>query len=212
MRFMVQNCPPRDPWPLFERLQEQDGRAWPNGVVGLAVDTKRIGQLRTMVAILECGLENARGVTLVEDDVEVCADFLPYVRDHWWEPAKHVVQWFVPGDFDLTVRNGWAIAPGSRYLYNQATTFSPEACAAILASPRLEEWKLRGAHGGDEVVAAVLADYGWDYAIRVPGGVQHLGADTLVTPNPNPLRQGQRLRGGLVSKLYVGRDGRMGAP
>lgn len=177
------------------------------------VDTQGEGQLATMLRAFRGAARGEFGaLTLLEDDVEVCADFVPFVVEHWRDPGCHVVQWYVPGTFSsrpVTAGPGWVVCDGAEFAFLQATTFSLQFVRELLAYPGLGAFANTHRHDGDQLVAAVLFSRGWNYAMRVPGGAQHIGAESLIHRNPNPLRR-NRLTGGLVSKCYVGRDGRMG--
>ena len=180
---------------LWEQLAPQID-AVPRGVANLGVqsDDGTIGNLRTFLEVLrrcrDSSNSTPRPVTVVEDDVEVCADFVSFVAQHWKDAGCHVTQWFAPGDLEPSREQsyvrGWVRLHGSCYLYNQATTFSPQVCDAILTSPRVADFMRRGLHGADGLAGAVLGDLGLFYAVRVPGGAQHLGADTLVLSEPEP--------------------------
>jgi hypothetical protein len=210
--FVVQAAPPRDPRPLFFRLAGQRMAAHLEAASTLSIQTDElgVGALRTLVGALRRGW-GEEPVTVLEDDVEVCADFVPYVLGRWRDPGTIVVQWYAPGDIPADSASGWLRRPGREYCWNQATTFSAEFIRKLIpplaALPACIERK----HGGDELIRAALVELGADYAVRVPGGAQHLGTHTLLARhrNKNPLR-GTPLDGGRVSRLYVGRDGRMG--
>lgn len=212
MIFAVQTCSPRDSAPLVRRLMQQRD-PMPGGVATVlpVVDVAYAGQLATMLRAFKGAEQLGQTLTLLEDDIEVCADFVPFVADRWRYPGCHVVQWYVPGDFDGRHIGGWCVQEGADFNYLQATTFSSEFIRAVLAYEGLDAFIDTHRHDGDQLVAATLFCKGWNYAIRVPGGVQHTGAESLIHTSPNPLRR-NRLRGGLVSKHYVGRDGRMGGP
>lgn len=220
MIFVIQSHPSRDWRPLFERLCEQHrcaGLTATEASIGVVADDGGSGQLRTMLEVLRRVRPYPgappRPVTLLEDDTEICADFVQFVARHWRDAGAPAVQWYARGDLVGLpyVNGGWVAMEGVTYLCNQAVTFSPTFIGALFASPRLEPFLLTHKHDGDGLIGEVLAENRWRYALRVPGGAQHTGADSLVAAPTNRLRVGQRLREpGMRSDRYVGRDGRMG--
>jgi hypothetical protein len=209
--FVVQTCPPRDPTEMVRGLKAQrDASSSPDALVVVVDDAHRDGQLPTMVRIFTGAARLGHDLTLVEDDVEVCADFVPFVLERWRDPGMPVVSWYAhpwlipPGDPSAR----W-VFPSEPFVGTQAVTFSLEFVKSFLASPLVAPFAKEHRHDGDQLAGLELKRRGWNFAVRVPGGAQHLGADSLVSTNPNPLRRvGQPIR--FESKLYVGRNGRMG--
>ena len=214
MIFIVQTCPPRYPSPLLRQLVRQRDPLPAGPGIAPVRDNTGAGQLATMLRAFVGAGELGCPLTLLEDDVEVCADFVPFVLGHWRDPGMEVVQWYAPGTLpaDASVNAcGWRVeADGGGFGYLQATTFSPEFVRALLDYPGLGSFRRMHKHDGDRLVGEVLFSHGWRYAIRVPGGAQHTGADSLIHVHQNPLRRNRIEQAGIVSRHYVGRDGRMG--
>lgn len=202
MIFAVQTAPPRDPAPLLEKLRAQAGGMLGHGAsVHVVRDDAGRGQLQTMLRVLMLGPQHGSPVTLIEDDVLICEGFVPYVTGMLPLPFKglpHVVQWFAHGEIPVWAPR-WFRQKGDRYYFNQAVTFSVEACRAILESDLTRDWA--EPHGGDVLIQKVLASKGWRFATHVPGLVQHDQQTSLVGNNA-------RVRPGdwRMSKVFVGED------
>lgn len=207
MIFVIQTAGGRDVEPLASRLRAQSAGV-PNANVLIVPDQGNEGELRGMIRALDIGRRaDGRVLTLLEDDVEVCDGFVPYVCARWADPGPLVVRWYAPGDVPEDAPSGWLLEPGRNYLCNQATTMTVGFVDRLLESQHLgARLRSRDRHSGDALIADVLGELGWHMATRVPGLVQHAGEKSLVSPNSNPLRR--RFEDGVYhrSRRYIGSD------
>jgi hypothetical protein len=219
MIFVIQTCKPRNYRPLWFEVCRQIDETWQKPGLGerpqviVHEDLEGAGQLVTMLSALErarlCGERWRWPVTLLEDDVEICEGFVAYVASRWRDSLADVVRWYAPGGWvpPAHVTGRWVHEEGAEYGFNQAATFASDFVWRLADSPFVAEFMKRGRHGGDDLIAMVLDAERGDFATHVPGLVQHLGSESLVAVNGNPLRAHRRLEGkGLRSDLYIGRD------
>jgi hypothetical protein len=159
---------------------------------------QREGQKRTYWRALAVGLQEARRqrtdrILILEDDVELCQNALPYMeRVHLPEPLSFVT-WF----------DGHMVRPGARpgiypvqarsFFCLQGVTWRPATAEALLHAPAASAWTER--HSGDILIAKILA--GRYYGVHVPNLVEHLGAASICNPT-------ERLAGVRVANNYRG--------
>lgn len=210
MIFVVQTAGGRDCTELVKRLRAQS-HEYRSAVPSVAVvpDIGNEGQLRGMFRALALVMGHG-AVTLLEDDVEICEGFVPYVCERWSYAPWPVVRWYAPGDLPRTrrPRGGFVSMPGGRYKCNQAVTIRADIVNGLarcsFTTRRLNE---TDRHSGDALIAEYLDSIGYSFAQHLPGLVQHMGGKSLVTANRNPLRDRFHEGPYHTSHNYIGRDG-----
>lgn len=208
MIFVVQTCPPRDCRALVARLRVQSHlwRSSPPSVV-VVPDVGNEGQLRGQLRALAL-VKGHGAVTLLEDDIEICDGFVPYVCERWSYRPEPVIRWYAPGDLPAGLARGWHALPGGEFKCNQAVTLREDFVMRLLSSePTARRLAAPERHSGDALIADVLAALGEPFAQHSPGLVQHTGRTSLVTASRNTLRDRFHEAGYHLSHNYIGRDG-----
>ncbi len=202
-KIVVMNHPDRNPYTLLKQLS-----VCHDAVV--VTDTMRKGALHNAISAFTVGVELGGPVTILQDDVEVCINFLPYMAQYLGHVERHgtVIQWFMNGH---NFNAGWDAFKAvlhertpDQFLSTQAVTYPHDLAVKILAhlkrvEPDVRPDDLGRKHGDDMHIrdAMILADR--HFYIHVPALVQHIGEDSLVAPGLS-LYDGFR-----QSKCYVGR-------
>jgi hypothetical protein len=187
VNIVVMGCPPRDPEPLATALFLQGAQ------VCITIDGQRKGALFGAIQAFTVGLELGGPVTILQDDVEVCKNFVPYMAKylHHVERFRTVIQWFCNGG---NYNQAWQVETASlverapdKFLSTQAVTYPREVAAYIL--PWLQQIYAqvdpddRGKrHSDDRWIQSVLMKADQKFYIHVPNLVQHMGEDSLVGP------------------------------
>lgn len=204
VNIVIMNCPPRDPEPLATVLFMQGAQ------VCIVSDRERKGALPNAIQAFQVGLELGGPVTVLQDDVEVCKNFVPYMAQYLphVERFRTIIQWFCNGH---NVNQEWHVDRAQllernpdKFLSTQAVTYPREVAAYILpwlvricAEVNSDD---RGAkHGDDMHIQSVLRARQQNFYIHVPNLVQHVGEDSMVGPGIG-LYDGFR-----QSKCYAGR-------
>lgn len=160
----------------------------------------REGQKPTYWRALAVGVEEARRtgddrILILEDDVELCTNALPYMeRAHLPRPFDFVT-WYDGHVVAPGAPAGFYVASATRFICLQGVTWRLRTAETLLTSGLAAAWP--EPHGGDLLVARVLGGRG--YGVHVPNLVQHLGADSVCSP-------GETLAGARVANNYPGRD------
>jgi hypothetical protein len=167
--------------------------SWPTSTT-----VRREGQKKTYWRALAVGLEEARRhqtdrILILEDDVELCRNALPYMQRARLPDVLGFVTWF--DGHAIPPRSGPGIYPvHARYFFClQGVTWRCATADTLLRSPVAAAWK--PIHAGDALIAKVLA--GKRYGVHVPNLVQHLGAASVCNP-------AERLAGVRVANNYPG--------
>lgn len=221
----------RWPWPKLlvsdgvlrtgsETLQALDSSGW----TIRNPDPSPKGSAKTFVRALENALEtspNLELLTFVEDDVELCANALDYVRRVKVPGDVALVTWFTyefPQEERLheeAQRRGWrhpysygvpvlARRSTRNLVLAQCLTLTRDAVYRLLRCPRVRDWPQENGH--DEMLAWALGDV--PYAAHFPGLVQHEGGlCSAVAANRSASPAGRDPQSGArTSPYYVGRD------
>jgi len=219
----------RWPWP---RILVSDGRlpteCRPDGPSAWDVVSEspsRSGSAKTFVRALEEAIRACpvlELVTVIEDDVEFCENFLDYVRlirvpsNHalvtWFtyefpgekrehEEASRKVGWTHPSLYGVPVMASRTI---TKFVLLQCATLTRETVDRLLACPRVRDWPQENGH--DEMLSWALGDV--PYAAHFPILVQHVGGlNSAVAANRAEQPSGRDPQAGeRTSPHYVGRD------
>jgi len=202
--IVIMKHPDRNVDALHTQLQKQ------GAIVVIVGDSNRRGALMCAIDAFTVGVQLGGPVTIVQDDVEICRNFVPYLAQYLphFERFQTVIQWFMNGGafnaaYDVYKALLLEQTP-DRFLSTQAVTYSHNTAANILAylkkaEPGLRPDDLGCKHGDDAIVRDALIWIGKPYYIHVPALVQHVGEDSVVAPGLT-LYDGFR-----QSKCYVGR-------
>jgi hypothetical protein len=165
----------------------------------VAATAQREGQKKSYWRALALGTEECRRtgsdrMLILEDDVELCTNALPYMERARLPGAFAFVTWY----------DGHAVRPGAargiypaaamRFICLQAITWTPSVAEELLSSEVAAAWS--EPHGGDLLVAKILG--GRSYGVHVPNLVQHLGSESVCSPGVN-------LSGARTASNYAGR-------
>ncbi len=147
---------------------------------------------------LACGVEAAHSRQLdqfliLEDDVELCANALPYIASSRVPAGMDFVTWFDGHALPASAAPGFHVAPIQRFICLQAVTWPVTTAMRLLESERATRWS--EPHRGDLLVRHILTP--GSYAVHVPNLVEHRGAHSLCSP-------GQTLQGNRVALNYPG--------
>jgi len=187
IHMVIMSCPPRDAEPLATALFLQGAQPC------IVEDRERKGALWNAIQAFAVGLELGGPVTILQDDIEVCKNFVPYMARYLphVERFRTVIQWFCNG---TNYNAGWGVETAAlvargpdKFLSTQAVTYPREVAAYIL--PWLHEiYDIvnpddRGRrHGDDMHIQSILRRREQGFYIHVPNLVQHVGETSLVGP------------------------------
>jgi hypothetical protein len=158
------------------------------------------GQKRTYWRALSIGFEEARRegtdrILILEDDVELCRNALPYMARARLPAVLDFVTWFDGHAIPARARPGIYPVLAQSFFCLQGVTWSCAAAETLLSAPASQQWKER--HSGDILIAKILR--GRYYGVHVPNLVEHRGAKSICNP-------GQGLTGVRVANNYPGSD------
>lgn len=211
MNIVIMSCPPRDPDYVRNQLIS-DGVSYPHTVI----DNEHRGNLYCAIEAFSLGTKFAGPLTIVQDDIEICRGFVPYLEKYMGEVERNnlVLQWFAsphyfPTKDNVTGPDGFRRGADD-FLFCLATTYSRKWAFQILdylsrIAEEAEEtgkWKddTGRVHGDDMHIRDLLKREHGEYWVHVPGIVQHVGERSLVGNADVPLL-GER-----VSRCYVGKE------
>jgi hypothetical protein len=166
----------------------------------VAATPQREGQKKTYWRALALGLEECRRsgsdrMLILEDDVELCTNALPYMERARLPDAFAFVTWYDGHAVPRGAARGIYPANALRFICLQAITWKPSVAEELLSSPVAAAWP--EIHGGDLLIAKALG--GRSYGVHVPNLVQHLGANSVCSP-------GDTLAGARTANNYQGRE------
>ena len=158
----------------------------------------RAGQMKNYWRALELGMHTAvaRGqehFLVLEDDVELCRNVLPYVALTEHCERFEFVSWFDGHAVPAGAADGLYACPIQSFICLQAITWPHKTAARLLQSSCAARWS--EPHRGDLLVRHVLAP--GLYGVQVPNLVEHRGNDSLCSP-------GAKLNGTRVARNYAG--------
>jgi hypothetical protein len=173
------------------------------------------GQAWNFLRALRAGVASgADRITLLEDDLELCAGFVARVDAQpvpdgcafisWFDPFLNQPRSVLGAAGGIVNQPKEPIAPGlvgfvrricSMFYCCQALTFTRESALEIIHSPIAAFWPTP--NEGDMLIAQVFRHR--DYAVHVPALVQHVGELSLCNP-------GTPLKANRISHHYAGRD------
>lgn len=172
------------------------------------IDADRLGSFYNAIAAFRVGVNLGGPFTILQDDVQVCRNFVSYVSRmlSTIETEEWIVNWF-----DVTLpmqpREPHMIwRDGKGFYYSQAVTYPSMMGARILdyleqvAIPLSQKDDRGQTHGDDMWVRAALTEMRESFLVHLPSLVQHIGGDSLVAPGMR-LEQHQR-----VSRHFIGTD------
>lgn len=205
MNIVIMTAPPRNPLPLIQSLDGGPG-------IYTVCDTERRGTLSAVTKCLETGLLAYGPVTILQDDIIVCQDFVRYVERLLpvIEKTQSIVKWFDVDDIpvaDYMERPRFRKRTPERFEYIQAVTYSRRWAEQILKylqaipSESLQCDDRGQYHGDDMYICEALRAYKQPFYVHSPSIVQHIGRDSLVAPGM-PLDIAHRR----VSQTFVGLD------
>jgi hypothetical protein len=177
-----------------------DGPSIVNGAGWTIADTAiQEGQKPTYWRALAIGLEEARRtgddrILILEDDVELCTNALSYMERARVPHTLDFVTWYDGHIVPPGAAAGIYPANGQYFICLQGVTWPLATAERLLSSPIAAAWP--EPHGGDILIARILR--GRPYGVHVPNLVQHLGAESVVTP-------GATLVGARTATNYPGR-------
>jgi hypothetical protein len=167
--------------------------SWPTSAT-----PRREGQKKTYWRALAVGLEEARRrqtdrILILEDDVELCRNALPYMERTRLPDVLGFVTWF--DGHAIPPRSGPGIYPvkANYFFCLQGVTWRCSTAEMLLRAPAAAAWKQP--HAGDALIAKILASR--HYGVHVPNLVQHLGAASVCNP-------AEKLAGVRVANNYPG--------
>jgi hypothetical protein len=187
VNIVVMGCPPRDPEPLATALFLQGAQ------VCITSDKDRKGALFGAIQAFTVALELGGPVTILQDDVEVCKNFVPYMAKYLAhvERFRTVIQWFCNGG---NYNQAWGVETASlverapdRFLSTQAVTYPREVAAYILPwlhqiYDQVQPDDKGRKHSDDRHIQSILMSRQQNFNIHVPNLVQHVGEASLVGP------------------------------
>jgi hypothetical protein len=188
VNIVIMSCPPRDPEPLATALFMQGAQ------VCITTDREpRKGALFGAIQAFTVGLELGGPVTILQDDIEVCKNFVPYMAKYLnhVERFRTVIQWFCNGG---NYNQAWDVQDAvmvernaDKFLSTQAVTYPREVAAYILPwLIQIHEQVLpddRGRKNSDDRhIQSILMSRQQNFYIHVPNLVQHVGEASLVGP------------------------------
>jgi hypothetical protein len=202
MDIIIMTAPPRDPSPLARTLSCN---------VHYAIDIDREGTLPNVITCFEMGLSLGGPVTILQDDVITCGNFVPYVERllPTIAAANAIVKWFDVADMPLPgfmECPRFRLKPSQLFGYIQAVTYSRHNAEQIhkfltaLPEPYLRDDRGQ-CHGDDMYIRQALDCYRKPFWVHSPSIVQHIGIDSLVAPGI-PLDMKHKR----VSQTFVGID------
>lgn len=187
VNIVIMSCPPRDPEPLATALFMQGAQ------VCITEDKDRKGALFGAIQAFTVALELGGPCTILQDDTEVCKNFVPYMAKYLphVERFRTPIQWFCNGH---NFNQAWQVETAQmvgrapdRFLSTQAVTYPREVAAYIL--PWLHQIYAQVApddrgrkHGDDMHIQSILQSRDQAFYIHVPNLVQHVGEQSLVGP------------------------------
>jgi len=195
------NAPPRDTSDLEKSL------IGTNVFVRKICDWQHAGAFHTAIRAFECGLEMDGPVTILQDDILTCNNFVPYVSRFLpqLESEDLIVSWF---DCFLPMRNRmesprlYGMEPRD-FRMTQAATYSrrwAEQIFKYLCSLSKAKPDDSGAHHGDDAyIRDALIGYKKPWHYHSPSLVQHIGLHSLVAPGM-PLTNSHKR----ISNTFVG--------
>jgi len=165
------------------------GRDIPEGLFGqvaVCTDLHHSGALPTAIDALAMGLDSPGPVTILQDDIRVCRNFVPYLERFlpYIENRQQIVKWFDPGMSLESKRPRLSQRTPETFAYTQAVTYSSHwakkilhflKALAVLDNPP-------PIHGDDNWICEALKAYGQNYYIHRPSLVQHIGRKSFVAP------------------------------
>jgi hypothetical protein len=158
---------------------------------------RRQGQRRTYWRALALGVEQTRGrderILILEDDVELCRNALPYIERAPIPPGLDFITWFDGHVMDPGASAGIYPVPAEKFFCLQGVTWRTTTAQTLLRSPEAAAWPDR--HSGDTLIGKILR--GRRYGVHVPNLIQHMGAQSICNP-------GQRLEGVRTANNYPG--------
>jgi hypothetical protein len=157
------------------------------------------GQKKTYWRALAVGLEECRKtgddrILILEDDVELCTNALPYMERARLPRMLAFISWYDGHIVEAGAAAGIYPASALQFICLQGITWPARTAEALLSSEVARAWG--EPHGGDLLVARALG--GRSYGVHVPNLVQHLGAESVCTP-------GSGLTGARTASNYPGR-------
>jgi len=157
------------------------------------------GQKPTYWRALAVGLEEARRtgddrILILEDDVELCTNALPYMERAHIPRTLDFVTWYDGHIVPTGAAKGIYPANAQYFICLQGVTWQLATAERLLSSPVAAAWS--EPHGGDVLIAKILR--GRAYGVHVPNLVQHLGAESVCSP-------GATLAGARTAANYPGK-------
>lgn len=149
-----------------------------------------VGQARNYWRALALGLEAtiaaaASQFLILEDDVELCANALPYMAKTLVPPELDFVTWFDGHALSANAPRGLHSVPVRQFICMQAVTWPVGTASRLLNNPLLDRWS--EPHRGDLLVRQCLPT--GRYGICVPNLVEHLGSQSLCAPSTGLITQ-----------------------
>lgn len=141
------------------------------------------GQAQNYWRALELGSAAAQTAGLdrflvLEDDIELCANAVPYIaRATRWRDLDFVT-WFDGHALPAAAPNGLYRAPTDRFAFLQAISWPLATATRLLTSPLRGRWTER--HRGDLLVRSILSR--GVYGVHVPNLAEHVGSVSLCSP------------------------------
>jgi len=190
--IVVMNVPERPP---IEGL---------TGPVSYCLDIHHSGALPTAIDALSMGLETPGPVTILQDDIIVCKNFVPYIEKFlpYIEHQRQIVKWFdVATPLDPTKRPRLRQRTPETFTCTQAVTYSSHwarrilhflKALAVLDNPP-------PIHGDDNWICEALKAWGQNYYVHRPSLVQHVGRYSVASP-------GLRLTDARIAHDFIGLD------
>lgn len=173
------------------------------------IDTERRGSFYNAITALTVGVASAGPFALLQDDVQPCRNFVPYLerlsasveREGWMIDLFDVELPRQPTDHPVFIWRG-----GEEFYYSQAVLYSSQMAQKILkflvehAIPASQKDDRGQTHGDDMWIRAALRESREAFLVHLPSLVQHIGGESLVAPGMR-LEQYQR-----ISRNFIGTD------
>ena len=159
---------------------------------------KRQGQRKTYWRALALGAEQSRRerderILILEDDVELCRNALPYIERAPIPKGLDFITWFDGHVIRPGSTSGIYPVPAEKFFCLQGVSWRTSTAELLLRSPEAAAWTDR--HSGDTLIGKILR--GRRYGVHVTNLVQHIGAQSICNP-------GQRLEGVRTANNYPG--------